>query len=130
DDPEGQIDAVNEVLEEIGASSVPQILVLNKADALTAPARKRLQNLWPDAVLISARDGLGLGTLLEAITHALAKGLVTLTLSIPYDRGDLVAAAHRLGDVMAEKHDADGTILDVRLPEKAAKRFADFLIGG
>lgn len=130
DDPEGQIDAVNDVLEEIGASSVPQILVLNKSDALTAAARKRLQNLWPDAVLISARDGLGLKSLLEAITHALSKGLVTLTLSIPYDRGDLVAAAHRLGDVMEEKHDPDGTILDVRLPEKAATRFADFRIGG
>jgi len=130
DDPEGQIDAVNEVLEEIGGSSVPQILVLNKSDALTAAARKRLQNLWPDAVLISARDGLGLESLLEAITHALSKGLVTLTLSIPYDRGDLVAAAHRLGDVVEERHDPDGTILDVRLPEKAATRFADFRVGG
>jgi GTPase len=130
DDPEGQIDAVNEVLEEIGASSVPQILVLNKSDALTAAARERLQNLWPDAVLISARDGLGLESLLEAITHALSKGLVTLTLSIPYDRGDLVAAAHRLGDVMEERHGPDGTILDVRLPEKAATRFADFRVGG
>lgn len=127
-DPAGQIDAVNEVLEEIGASSVPQILVFNKIDAMSEAGRARLSNLWPDAVLISAREADGLQRLLDAVTDALAKGLVTLSLSVPYDRGDVVAAAHRLGEVVAEKHDVDGTILDVRLPESATARFADFLI--
>jgi GTP-binding protein HflX len=127
-DPTGQIDAVNEVLEEIGASSVPQILVFNKIDAMSEAERARLSNLWPDAVLISAREAVGLQRLLDTVTDALAKGLVTLSLSVPYDRGDVVAAAHRLGEVVAEKHDVDGTILDVRLPESATARFADFLI--
>jgi GTP-binding protein HflX len=127
-DPTGQIDAVNEVLEEIGASSVPQILVFNKIDAISEAERARLSNLWPDAVLISAREAVGLQRLLDTVTDALAKGLVTLSLSVPYDRGDVVAAAHRLGEVVAEKHDVDGTILDVRLPESATARFADFLI--
>lgn len=128
EDPGGQIDAVNEVLEEIGASSVPQILVFNKIDTLSMAARERLANLWPQAVMISARDDLGLGELLDAVTDALAKGLVTLSMIVPYDRGDVVAAAHRLGDVVAEKHDAEGTILDVRLPPRAATRFTDFVI--
>jgi GTP-binding protein HflX len=127
-DPAGQIDAVNEVLEEIGASSVPQILVFNKIDAMSEAERARLGNLWPDAVLISAREAVGLQRLLDTVTDALAKGLVTLSLSVPYDRGDVVAAAHRLGEVVAEKHDVDGTILDVRLPESATARFTDFLI--
>ena len=45
--------------------------------------------------------------------------MVTLTLEIPYDRGDLVAAAHRVGEVIEEKHDDQGTILEVRVPETA-----------
>jgi GTP-binding protein HflX len=54
------------------------------------------------------------------------KAMVTLTLEIPYSRGDLVAAVHRLGEVIEEKHDDNGTILEVRVPETARARFAEF----
>ena len=128
EDPAGQIEAVEEVLEEIDASQVPQLLVVNKVDALDDRARRRLANLWPDAVLISARTGEGLGELQAAIGEALARDLVTLSLSVPYDRGDVVAAAHRIGEVIEEKHDAEGTILDVRVPKYSLDRFNDFVI--
>ncbi|HSM44714.1 MAG TPA: GTPase HflX, partial [Acidimicrobiia bacterium] len=128
EDPAGQIEAVEEVLHEIGASEVPQLLVMNKIDALDPPSVKRLQNVWPNAVLISARNSEGLGELQEAIAEALARDLVTLSLSVPYDRGDIVAAAHRLGEVIEEKHDSEGTILDVRVPERATAQFDDFVI--
>jgi GTP-binding protein HflX len=128
DDPAGQIEAVGEVLHEIGASEVPQLLVINKIDAIGPRAVTRLRNLWPNAVMISARTGEGLGELQDAIAEALSRDLVTLSLSIPYDRGDLVAAAHRIGEVIEEKHDAEGTIIDVRLPERATARFNDFVI--
>ncbi|MFZ0015404.1 MAG: GTPase HflX [Acidimicrobiia bacterium] len=126
-DPAGQIQAVTEVLEEIDAASIPQILAINKIDALDDAARERLQNLWPDAVLVSAREDLGLDRLQSAIAEALSRGLVTLTLTIPYDRGDMVAAAHRLGEVTGEKHDEQGTILDVRVPERARSVFQEFV---
>jgi GTP-binding protein HflX len=128
EDPAGQIEAVEEVLEEIDASQVPQLLVVNKVDAVDDRARRRLANLWPDAVLISARTGEGLGELQAAIGEALARDLVTLSLSVPYDRGDVVAAAHRIGEVIEEKHDAEGTILDVRVPKYSLARFNDFVI--
>ena len=127
EDPAGQIAAVSEVLEEIGASSVPQLLVINKIDTLDNAALRRLQNLWPEAVLISAHEEIGLETLLEATAEALSKGLVTLKLAVPYERGDVVAAAHRLGEVVEEKHDETGTILDVRLPEHATGQFREFV---
>lgn len=129
DDPAGQIDAVNEVLEEIGAAAVPQILVINKIDAIDGAAANRLRNLFPEAVLIAASTGEGLDALREAIAEALSKGLVTLTLTIPYERGDVVAAAHRLGEVLDEKHDEEGTVLDVRVPERATGQFSQFVIG-
>ena len=127
EDPAGQIDAVTEVLEEIDAASVPQLLVINKIDGLDQSARTRLSNLWPEAVQISARDGIGLDGLLGAVAEALSKSLVTLKLAVPYERGDVVAAAHRLGEVVEEKHDEAGTILDVRLPERAAAQFSEFV---
>jgi GTP-binding protein HflX len=63
----------------------------------------------------------------SAIAEALGRGLVTLTLTIPYDRGDVVAAAHRLGEVTGEKHDEQGTVLDVRVPKQARARFQEFV---
>jgi GTPase len=128
EDPAGQIEAVEEVLEEIDASQVPQLLVINKIDALDQKARSRLSNLWPDAVLISARTGEGLGELQAALGDALSRDLVTLSLSVPYDRGDVVAAAHRIGEVIEEKHDAEGTIIDVRVPTRSLGQFNDFVI--
>jgi GTP-binding protein HflX len=128
EDPAGQIEAVETVLEEIGASEVPQILVFNKIDAVDPHTLNRLRNLWPDAVFISAQTGEGLLDLQAAISEAVSKDLVTLSLSIPYHRGDVVAAAHRLGEVVEEKHDAEGTILDVRVPKRATGRFDEFVI--
>ena len=127
DDPAGQIAAVNEVLEEIDAASVPQLLVINKIDALDDVEIRRLSNLWPDAEMISAREGIGLDRLKASIGEALSRSLVTLSLAIPYERGDLLAAAHRVGEVIEEKHDEEGTILDVRLPESAAAQFRPFV---
>ena len=101
--------------------------MINKIDGLDQSARTRLSNLWPEAVQISARDGIGLDGLLGAIAEALSKSLVTLKLAVPYERGDVVAAAHRLGEVVEEKHDEAGTILDVRLPERATAQFSEFV---
>jgi GTPase len=129
EDPAGQIDAVCEVLEEIDASGIPQLLVINKIDALDARETTRLTNMWPDAVLISAHTGVGLDRLQAAIAEELSQDLVTLTLSVPYDRGDVVAAAHRVGEVIEEKHDDHGTILDVRVQEPERARFSEFVIG-
>ena len=128
EDPAGQIEAVEGVLDEIGAAEIPRLLVINKVDALDEREVTRLANLWPEAVLISAREGEGLDELQAAIGDALSKDLVTLSLSVPYDRGDVVAAAHRIGEVIQEKHDSDGTILDVRVPERSRARFEEFVV--
>jgi GTP-binding protein HflX len=126
EDIAGQIDAVREVLAEIGASEIPELLVMNKIDALAVGQRRRIENLYPDAVMISALTGEGLEGLGETIAESLARQLVVVSLSIPYERGDIVAAAHRLGEVIEEKHDEHGTILDVRVPAAEAGRFTSF----
>ena len=127
EDLAGQIAAVREVLEEIDAAEVPEILVVNKADALSGPQAQRVRNLYPDALLVSALERTGLDPLLERIAEAVKQQMVTLALSVPYDRGDVVAAAHRVGEVIAEKHDEAGTVLDVRVPAASAERFTAFV---
>jgi GTP-binding protein HflX len=126
DQPAGQIAAVCEVLEEIDANEIPQLLVFNKSDALSDVQLSRVENLYPDAVLISALNNEGLEELVSALAEAVSRQMVTLTLTVPYDRGDIVAAAHRLGDVIEEKHDDHGTVLDVRVPAPMTNRFVEF----
>ncbi len=126
EDPAGQIAAVREVLHEIGASQVPELIVFNKADLISEQALRRLVNLYPESVVISALEETGLGTLLERLADRLEKSMVTLTLEIPYARGDIAAAAHRVGDVIEEKHDDNGMILEVRVPEAARSQFVEF----
>ena len=125
-DPAGQIAAVREVLMEIGAAEIPELTVINKADMIGEQALNRLVNLYPDAVFISALKGTGLEGLMERIGSLVERAMVALTLEIPYARGDLVAAVHRVGEVIEEKHDDNGMILEVRVPETARAQFAPF----
>jgi GTP-binding protein HflX len=126
-DPLGQIAAVRHVLHDIGAVGVPELLVFNKTDAAEPVAIQRLTNLFPEAVAISARTGDGLDRLLERLGDELRERLSLVRLEIPYERSDMVAAAHRIGEVVAEKHDDKGTVLDVRIPLEAYDRFSPFL---
>jgi GTP-binding protein HflX len=125
-DPAGQMNAVRQVLSEIHAIHIPEVVAFNKVDLVDDAVRERIRNLYPDASLISAASGIGLGDLLAVIADHLERQTVSLTIGVPYERGDIVAAAHRLGQVLAEKHDNDGTILEVRVPLQAAPRFAEF----
>ncbi len=125
-DLDGQIAAVREVLEEIDADHIPELMAFNKIDSLGEREQRRLENLYPEAVFTSALSGVGLEELLGKIADAINSQLVTLSLTIPYERGDIVAAAHRIGDVIEEKHDDHGTILDVRVPPSAVDRFTAF----
>ena len=127
EDPTGQIAAVREVLHEIGAEHIPELLVVNKVDTLTEQHRLRVANLYPASVLISALGDSSFDVLLAAIDEALAINTVTLSLTVPYERGDVVAAAHRVGEVIEEKHDDLGTILDVRVPTKVVAQFREFV---
>ena len=127
-DPDGQIAAVREVLREIGADEVAELLVLNKRDITPPSVVQRLVNLHPGAVAVSAFTGEGIDELLRSIVASLDAGTVALDLLVPYDRGDLVAALYNAGDVIGEKHENGGTRLTVRLPRDAAERYAAFAI--
>jgi GTP-binding protein HflX len=119
-DPEAQIDAVREVLREIGADAIPEIIVINKADAADDLAIARLQRREPHSVVVSARTGFGMEDLREAIEADLPGLDAELRALVPYERGDLVARVHDRGEVLKQEHVAEGTLLHARVPEDVA----------
>lgn len=127
-DPLGQVTAVREVLAEIGASSIPELLVLNKVDIASPSATERLANLHPEAVAVSAATGEGMETLLALLDEATDGHRTAIHLEVPYSRGDVIAAVHRLGRVVAEKQGDDAAVIDVVLGDEHRDRFAEFVV--
>jgi GTP-binding protein HflX len=123
-DPDAQIDAVREVLEEIGAGGVPELLVFNKIDVTTEG--KRLVDAHPGSIAISALGRLGIDELLETLGDRVRAMSTVVELVIPYDRGDVLAALHRDGEVLVEQHEDVGTRVRARLDDAARNRFAEF----
>jgi len=120
DDPEGQLTAVREVLADIGAQHVPEIVVINKADAADPEVLARLQRREPHSIVVSARTGEGIEKLLGMIEHDLPRSAVEVDVVVPYDRGDLVARAHKDGEVLGLDHIETGTRLKARVPQSLA----------
>lgn len=123
-DPEGQIDAVRVVMAEIGAEDVPELLAFNKADL--GGEAKRLTARNPGSVMISAVTGAGTDELRQAIGDRLRALADIVELTIPYERGDVLAAVHREGEVLAETHGAESSTVRVRVDEAGAARFREF----
>ena len=121
DQPEDQINAVREVLQEIGAHHVPEIIVLNKADAAEPETVARILRREPHAIVVSARTGEGIPELLALVEHDLPRAAVEVDVLVPYDRGDLVARAHKDGEVEKIDHTETGTRLVARVPASLAQ---------
>jgi len=103
------------VLGQIDALHVPELLVINKVDAADSDTLTRLRRVAPDAVFVSARTGRGLEQLATAIEARLPRPSVEVHVLVPYDRGDLVSRVHSTGEVLAEEHTGDGTLLAARV---------------
>ncbi len=125
-DPQALIDAVNTVLHEIEADDVPRLLVWNKSDLADADTLKILLNAYPGSVAISAATGAGLPELLTTIGDRLRALARVSEFVVPYERGDVLAALHRAGQVLIEVHGDKATRVRARLPEAIAGRFSEY----
>jgi GTPase len=126
-DPAEQVRAVREVLAEVHADKVPELLVVNKTDAADEETLLRLKRQWPDAVFVSARTGVGIEQLRAAVEGLLPRPAVEIQVRLPYDRGDLMARVHQRGEVLSTRHTEDGTELRVRVDEALAAELAPYL---
>ncbi|MDQ3781508.1 MAG: GTPase HflX [Actinomycetota bacterium] len=125
-DPDSQIAAVREVLRRIGAGTIDELMVINKIDVAEPAMVARLQALHPEAVAISAVTGQGIDGLLDAVADRLEGVTTEVDLVVPYDRGDVVARLHDVGEVLGEDHVATGTRIRVKLPKIDADRYLEF----
>ncbi len=126
-DPEGQIAAVREVLREIDADRVPELLVINKTDIAPAAAKVLVED-HPGAVAISAATGEGIDVFLRTLADRLRSIARVVELHVPYDRGDVLASIHREGEVVSTTDEEDGIRVRARLSDASAGRLGEFVV--
>jgi GTP-binding protein HflX len=114
-DPLGQIRAVRTVLTDIGAGDIAELMVINKGDCADPHTIALVRSHEPECLVVSARSGAGMSELLEAIDAHLPRPAIEVDVVVPYDRGDLIARAHRDGDVLTEEYSEQGTRLHARV---------------
>ncbi|MDP9066803.1 MAG: GTPase HflX [Actinomycetota bacterium] len=126
-DPERQLAAVTVVLNEIGATDKPTLMVLNKVDLLSEVELDKLRGRYPEAALTAAAEGVGLDGLLQQLSEQLSRLRVEVKLSIPFDRGDLVARVHEQGEVLDESYDGEGTHMVARISRQSLADLQGFV---
>jgi GTP-binding protein HflX len=105
---------------------VPEVIVVNKVDAMTEEDVLTLRQALPGAVWVSARTGAGIDALRELIAARLPHPDVDVEVLVPYGRGDLVARVHRDGEVLSEQHEDAGTRLTARVDGALAAALEEF----
>ena len=111
---EAQIKAVYDVLREIDADEVPEMLVVTKVDASRPDDVDDLTPRLPRRGLRVGGGGNGIDKLLDRIADRPGIAHPLVELHVPYDRGDVPAALHRDGDVLVEVHGRRGTPVRAR----------------
>ncbi len=127
-DPAAQLATVRDVIGDVGARDTLEIVVFNKADLVDEDTRLVLRGLEPKAMFVSSRTGEGIDELRAAIEAALPLPAIEVRALVPYDRGDLISAAHETGHIVAQTHEADGTALHAHVPERLANELAPFAL--
>lgn len=125
-DPEGQIEAVGEVLAEIGGDAAPAITVINKIDVAPPPVVRRLLGRGEPAVAVSALTGEGTSDLIKALVSWLNSRSGTASLLVPYSRGDVIASLHRNGEVLSIQNTPEGLQMEVRVRSDRMHTFLSF----
>jgi GTP-binding protein HflX len=127
-DPAGQIATVRDVIGEVGARDIQELIVFNKIDLVDDTQRMALRGLEPGSIAVSTRTGEGIEELELAIARMLPEPNVSVSLSIPYNRGDLVSRMHLNSRITKLTYEEDVTHVQAMVtPEFAAelKQFAN-----
>ena len=117
---------VNEVVDEYGIAPPPELLVVNKIDAAGDLALAQLRRALPDAVFVSAHTGEGLDQLRTRLMELVEPTDAFVDVTLPYDRGDLVARVHAEGRIEDTEHTEQGTKITARVPVPLAASLREF----
>jgi len=123
-----QIEAVNEVLLEIGAAEKPVLMVFNKLDQLAGGFPPVMREKYPHAVNISARTGEGIDPLLAEIGTQLRPIREFLDLRVPLTEAAILARLHAVGQIVESRYTGKSARLKVRIPPHLHGEFASFVV--
>ncbi|OEV04654.1 GTPase HflX [Streptomyces oceani] len=124
--PEEQLASVRAVIRDVGAAEVPEIVVVNKADAADPLVLQRLLRQEKHALVVSARTGQGVAELRALLDEELPRPSVETEVLLPYTQGALVSRVYTEGEVLSEEHTAEGTLLKARVHEELAAELGTY----
>lgn len=124
EDPEGQLSAVREVLSEIDAANIREIVVVNKIDAADPIVVQRILRREKGSVAVSAHTGEGIENLMLEIEKALPGPSVPIDLVIPYEHGELVHKVVTTGILQEMEHLENGTRVKAIVSEQLSNELA------
>ncbi len=127
-DPESQLAAVRAVFADLGATDIPEIVVINKADIADPVVLGRLQRQEKDHVLVSAKTGEGLQDLLDLLETEVPHREKLVHVVLPYAEGSLVSRVHSEGEVLTEEHLEAGTELSARVGPSLAAELEQYAV--
>ena len=129
-DPFSQIDAVNAVLADIpGTESIPRIVAFNKSDRIDGATRSRLEQLEPDARIVSAYSGEGIDALRDAIEALLPTPNVHVEAILPYTAGSLLSQIREYGKVGAVEYLPEGVRVEADVNDRMAAKVVEQSVG-
>ncbi len=125
---DSQYMAVQNVLEQIGAVSIPSITVFNKVDLLSQNALLSLKHRYPGAICVSALDNTGFDELVSRISQACSAADKSMTVLIPYSHGSLVELAHKRCTVVSLSYLDNDAEITMKCPSSLVSRFESFIV--
>jgi len=127
-DPASQLTTVRDVIGEVDARHLPEIVVFNKSDLIDEDQRLVLRGLEPSAIFASARTREGVDEILTRISELLPVPRIELDLLIPFSRGDVVTRLHDHARVLDTRYDEKGTRMHVLVDEELRAAVAEFVL--
>ena len=130
-DPEGQIRAVREVIADLDARRIPEIIVLNKADAADPFILERMRQREPNHIIVSARAGEGIDELKQKIADTIPRPSILVKLLVPYDHGEVISRLHSWdAEIKRTEFVSDGTFITALVREDVAAELSEYVISG
>lgn len=124
-----QIEAVNEVLREIGAAEKPTLMVFNKVDREAgATGAARLMPQFAKSVALSAKSGVGFAELMADLGLMLRPIRDFVALEVPHDAPQVIARLHAVGQVVERDYSGERARFRVRIPPHLRAEFAEFIV--
>ncbi len=127
-DPASQLTTVRDVIGEVDARHLPEIVVFNKSDLIDDDQRLVLRGLEPSAIFASARTREGVDEILTRISELLPVPRIELDLLVPFSRGDVVTRLHDHARVLDTRYDENGTRMHVLVDEELRAAVAEFVL--